>query len=77
MTPIDHLPVPERLRIMREVAASKVIQANGSPEFFREIEANVEAIALASVAKMAPVNVNLLGLAMMLMAEVKRRNSSA
>lgn len=72
MTSIDHLPVPERLRIMREVAASKVIQANGSPEFFREIEANVEAIALASVAKMAPVNVNLLGLAMMLMAEVKR-----
>jgi len=71
---INHpsIPIPTQLATMRQIAAAKVAQANGSPELFRIIEADIETIATAQLAKMAPVNVNLLGYAMVLLAEIKR-----
>ncbi len=71
---MSHLPdhVPTRLALMRHVAAAKVSQAHGAPQFWQEVEANLEAIAVAKLAQMAPINTNLLGFAFMLLEEVKR-----
>lgn len=63
------------LAVMKEVAASKTRWAGGSPGFVREIEKHLDVIALAQLNQMAPVNENLLGLAYMLLAEVKRQRA--
>lgn len=64
--------IPYRLAAMRQLAAAKVAAAAGSPAFWREVESHLEVIAHASLAGMAPINENLLGIAMMLLAETKR-----
>lgn len=61
-----------RLAVMHEVARAKVAKAAGADGFWREVFANLDLIATAKVSGMAPVNENLLGLAMMLRREVER-----
>jgi hypothetical protein len=57
---------------MKEVAESRVARANGARDFWLEVEANLDTIAIAKLSKMAPIAENLLGIALMLLAEVKR-----
>ncbi len=71
MSQLPH-DTPTRLALMRHVAAAKVSQANGAPQFWQEVEANLEAIAVAKLAQMSCINENLLGITLMLVAEVNR-----
>lgn len=64
--------IQTRLAVMRQVARNKVILANGSPQFWQEVETMLERIAVAKLADMAPISENLLGVAMMLAEEVRR-----
>jgi hypothetical protein len=72
ITHLDQLNPKTKLAVMKEVAQAKVDRANGSLDFWREVEANLDTIAAAKLSKMVPVNENLLGIALMLQAEVKR-----
>jgi hypothetical protein len=72
VTHLDQIDPKTKLAAMKEVAATKVARANGASGFWQEVEANLETIALAKLAKMAPISENLLGIALMLSAEVKR-----
>lgn len=57
---------------MKSIARFKVGKASGSEKFFAKIEEHLDTIAIARLGKLAPVDENLLGYAMMLMAEVRR-----
>ena len=72
VTHLDQLNPKTKLAVMKEVAQAKVDRANGSLDFWREVEANLDTIAAAKLSKMVPVNENLLGIALMLLAETKR-----
>jgi hypothetical protein len=72
VTHLDQLNPKTKLAVMKEVAQGKVDRANGSLDFWREVEANLDTIAAAKLSKMVPVNENLLGIALMLLAETKR-----
>jgi len=69
---IDNLPISVKIDAMKRIAAHKAGQANGSPEFFAEIEKHLDLIAMAQLANMTPINENLLGFALILQAELKR-----
>ena len=72
VTHLDQLNPKTKLAAMKEVAASKVDRARGAKGFWQEVEANLDTIAVAKLAKMAPISENLLGIALLLLAEVKR-----
>ena len=62
----------DKINHMRMVAASKVMKADGSLDFFADLERNLDQLAFAKVKGMAPVNENLLGIAYMLLCETRR-----
>jgi len=61
-----------KLAVMRQVARNKVALAHGAPRFWAEVETKLELIATAKLGGMAPISENLLGVAFMLLEEVKR-----
>ncbi len=52
-----------KLALMREMAAAKARVAGVAPEFLRQLEANLEVIALAKLTLPSPMTENLLGIA--------------
>ena len=69
------LPIPDRILLMKQFASQRVAAVNGNLNEFARIEKDINDIATAQLASMAPVNVNLLGYAMILMAEITRLRS--
>jgi hypothetical protein len=69
----SHRVVEAKIAAMKEVARAKSAAVGGSRAFVRAVEEKLNLIAHAKIAGMAPVNENLLGLAFVLLEELKRR----
>lgn len=63
--------VEAKIAAMKAIARAKVHDAGGSQAFFREVEFKLDAIAYGKLARMSPIHENLLGLALILMEQVK------